>query len=124
MAYNITTTFKSPLSIGGRDQSGVAVNGKVMVAGRVNVTSYATGGEVIRPCDIGLLTIDEIFFNAESFNNAATVPAAATIGVVGYIRSTSKMLINTTGTTENSNTQDAVIRFMAIGDDAAAPDLT
>ena len=123
MAYNITTTFKSPLASGGLAQSGVAVNNKVMVAGRINVTSYATGGEVIRPCDIGLENIDEIFFNAESFNNAATVPAAATIGVVGYDRTLSKMVVNTTGTTENSNTQDAVIRFMAIGDDAAAPDL-
>jgi hypothetical protein len=124
MAYNITTTFRSPLAIGGRDQSGVAVNGKVMVAGRINVTSYTTGGEVVRPCDIGLVTIDEIFFNAESFNNNATVPAAATIGVVGYIRSSSKMLVNTTGTTQNSSTEDAVIRFLAIGDDASAPDLT
>lgn len=123
MAYNITITFKSPLLGGGKNQSGVAVNNKTIVSGRINITSYATGGEVIRPTDIGLDNIDEIFFNAESFNDVATVPAAATIGVVGYIRSTSKMLINTTGTTENSSTEDAVIRFMAIGDSSAAPDL-
>lgn len=123
MAYNITTTFRSPLTSGGRAQSGVAVNNKVMVAGRINVTSYTTGGEVIRPTDIGLENIDEILFNAESFNDLATVPAAATIGLIVYDRKLSKMVVNTTGTTEVTNTEDAVVRFMAIGDDASAPDL-
>lgn len=124
MAYNVTTTYKSPLLGGGRSQSGAAVHNKTVVAGVINVTSYTTGGEVVNPQDLGLETLDEIFFNVRTLNDAATVPAAATIGLAAYNRTLNKMIVNTTGTTEVTSTQDAVVGFLAIGDSAGAPELT
>lgn len=124
MAFNVTTTYKSPILGGGRNQSGLAVRNKVMVAGVVNVTSYTTGGETVNPQDLGLETLDSIYFNVRSMNNALTEPLAATIGLAGYNRTLNKLMVNTTGTTEVTSTQKAIIGFLAIGDAAGAPELT
>lgn len=124
MAYTVRTTYRSPLLGGGRTQSGLAVNNKTLVAGVITVSSYTTGGETVNPQDLGLETMDEIFFNTRTLNNAATVPAAATIGLGAYNRTLNKMILNTTGTTEVTSTQAAVVGFLAIGDSAGAPELT
>jgi len=124
MAYNITTTFKSPIESGGRGgRDGIGVSNKVMISGRINITSYTATGEVILPSDFGLRNIDSIYFNAESFNNAATKLLAATIGRVGYNTGLSKVVIATTGTTANTTSQAAVVRFLAIGDDGTVGNL-
>lgn len=124
MAYNVTTTYRSPYLAGGRNQAGAAVRNKTLVAGVVNVTAYTTGGETVNPQDLGLETMDEIFFNVRTMNDAATVPAAATIGLAAYNRTLNKMIVNTTGTTEITSGEDAVVGFLAIGDSAGAPELT
>jgi len=124
MAYNVTTTYRSPFLMGGRKASGVAGNNKTMVAGVINITSYTTGGETVNPQDLGLETMDEIFFNVRNMNDALTVPAAATIGLAGYNRTLNKLIVDTTGTTEVTSTEDAIVGFLAIGDSAGAPELT
>jgi hypothetical protein len=124
MAYNVTTTYRSPLLAGGKSSTGAAVQNKTLIFGVINVTSYTTGGETVNPQDFGLETIDQLLFNVRTLNDAATVPAAATIGLAGFNRTLNKMIVNTTGTTEVTSGEDAVVGFLAIGDSAGAPILT
>jgi hypothetical protein len=60
MARTVNRTFKQFLPGAGSDVSGSPKQGKTRVVGRVNVTSYARGGEALSPNDIGLSTIDHI----------------------------------------------------------------
>ncbi|WP_460922602.1 hypothetical protein, partial [Staphylococcus aureus] len=73
MAYTIKTLHKSALPSGGNTSSGVAKNQKVKIVGIITITSYTTGGEVIRANDFGLTTLDFGVFEPQSLN--ATEPA-------------------------------------------------
>ena len=124
MAKTVRIFTKTALLGSGKDQSGVAVNRKAMVTGRIVLTSYTASGEPLTANDLGLDTIDVFVGNVESLNDAATVPASATIGLTGYDRTSQLLIINTTGTTANTTSQAAVVRFAAWGDSASDAILT
>lgn len=123
MAHSVRINYKTLLPGSGRNASGVAVNGKRLVGGRINITSYTASGEVITPLEFGLDVLDQIFFNVETVNDAPTEFAAATPGWANYDRTAQRVVVISNATTANSTSQAAVIRFLAVGDSNAAPDL-
>lgn len=60
MTRNVNVRFRSFLPGAGYDSAGQPKQGKTNVRGRVNVTSYARGGEALAPRDIGLAVIDDL----------------------------------------------------------------
>ena len=60
MASTVKPTFKQYLPGSGRTPGGVPVQGKTRTVGRISVTSYASGGESLKPSDVGLSSIDHI----------------------------------------------------------------
>jgi len=109
----------------GRDKDGAIKNGKVLVWGHIDVTSYTTGGETVAPKDIGLSTIDFITFDVRTVNDADTPPSDGVTFGANYIQSSNKVIIDValkTGT-QVTSTQDAELYYFA-GGDAAVADLT
>lgn len=123
MAKTVRISYKTALPAGGKTASGVSVNNKTLVGGRINVTSYTAAGEPLSAADVGLETIDHIFFNVESVNNAVTEFAAANPGWANYNRTNATMVVISDATTANVTGQAAVVRFLALGDSNAAADL-
>lgn len=124
MAYDIRVNFRTWIPGAGFNLSGVAVQGKQVAVGQIDVTSYTTGGETVNAQDLGLETVDAIVFDVERVNNANTEPAASNLLTAQYIRTTSKVMIKLDENNEVSTTQDARLYFIAIGDSALAPELT
>lgn len=124
MAHSVRINYNTRLPAGGKDSAGVAKNNKRLVGGRINITSYTAGGEVITPLEFGLDVLDQIFFNVESVNNAVTEFAAANPGWANYDRTAQRVVIISDATTANVTGQAAVVRFLAMGDSNATPDLT
>jgi len=61
MARTVKPTFKQWIPGAGRTAGGTPVQGKTKTTGRVTVSSYAgSGGETLRPADVGLSVIDHI----------------------------------------------------------------
>lgn len=60
MARTINETFRQFLPGAGKDVLGNPAQGKTRVEGRINVTSYVSGGEALTPTDLGLTTINWI----------------------------------------------------------------
>jgi len=124
MAHSVRINYNTPLPGGGKNASGLAVNGKRLVGGRINISSYTALGEVITPLEFGLDVLDQIFFNVESVNNAATDFGQATPALANYDRTAQRVVVVTDGSTANVTGQAAVVRFVALGDSNAAADLT
>lgn len=123
MAHSVRINYNTPLPGGGKNASGLAVNGKRLVGGRINISSYTASGEVITPLEFGLDVIDQIFFNVESVNNAATVFGASAPGLANYDRTAQRVVVISDATTANVTGEAAVVRFLAIGDSNATSDL-
>lgn len=123
MAHSVRINYNTPLPGGGKNASGLAVNNKRLVGGRINISSYTASGEVITPLEFGLDVLDQIFFNVESVNDAVTEFAAATPGWANYDRTAQRVVVISDATTANATGEAAVIRFLAIGDSNASPDL-
>lgn len=123
MAYDLKTFGKIRLEGGGFTSGGQAKNNKAVVFGQINVTSYTTGGETVKPEDLGLATLDVVTFDVRTVNNAGTEIAAGTLFSADYINSSNKVLIHADVDAEVTSTQDAVVHFMAFGDEFTA-DLT
>lgn len=111
----------------GRDENGATKTGKVLVWGKINVTSYVTGGEVVAPKDLGLENIDFITTDIRTVNNAATEPAIAALFLANYIQSTQKLIVSIDSSADAgsqvTSTQAAEIFYLAAGD-AVMADLT
>lgn len=123
MAHSVRINYNTPLPRGGMNASGIAVSNKRLVGGRIDITSYTAGGEVITPLEFGLDVLDQIFFNVESVNDAATVFGASAPGWANYDRTAQRVVIISDATTAVVTGEDAVVRFLAIGDSNASPDL-
>jgi len=124
MAYDLKVRTRFTVPGVGFNSSGVPVNNKVFVAGELDVTSYTTGGETVNPADLGLTTIDYFGLEVLTVNDAGTEAAAGTMTVAHFIPSTNKVLIHTDVDTEVTSTQDATVRFLAVGDSALTAELT
>lgn len=120
--------FKTNLPGAGFSSSGIPKQGKVVVCGEFNITTttgYTADGVTVNPKDIGLETIDILIPAPVSINDAATVSLDAQILHANYNSVGSKLVISTIGTAAAGTTagQAAVVRFLAVGDTAAAPAL-
>lgn len=110
----------------GRDASGAVKSNKVVVWGRINVTSYATGGEAVAPRDLGLDTIDFIKCDVRTTGAAGTTePSNGAPFGADYIQSTQKLMIYPAldDGTEATSTHLSTVYYIAAGD-ATVADLT
>jgi hypothetical protein len=127
MAADVKITFRGFLQgVGGHTTAGVSKSNKVLVTGEFNVTSYTASGEPLSAADLGLSTIDSLTFDVRTVNDAATVPASGAIPMAAYDQTGSRVIINIDHGADTAVTtgQDAVLKFIAIGDSAQVADLT
>ena len=125
MAIDIVTRFKGALphlATGGRDSAGGTQQNKTVVIGRMNITSYTSGGEPVTAKDLGLKNLDCILLNVETIDGATVAVGANVIHVANYDY-TNELVLAWDGTTFSTVvTSTAVIRFAAFGDSAEAPE--
>jgi hypothetical protein len=87
-----------------------------MTWGRINVSSYTTGGEALVPNDVGLTTIDNITFNAEKVGAAGVT--APTVAAGGVWDGVNQKVLLFTGGSQVTSTHQPVVGFTAYGDSA------
>ena len=122
MAIDVRTLSHTPLQETGRTATGAVSNTKTMVTGDIDITVYTADGEPVTPTDLGLTTIDAIFF--EVLDVDGTVAATNQIFNVTYDFTAEQILLwDGNGGVTPADT-DAQVRFLAFGDSAAAPELT
>lgn len=124
MAYDLKVRTRFTIPGTGFDSSGTPKNDKVFVAGELDVTSYTTGGETVTAADLGLSTVDVITFDVRHVNDAATEPTASNQLTAHYIESTEKVMIKLNEDAEVTSSQDANVRFVAVGDSGTVANLT
>lgn len=116
---------RSPLEGPGFNAAGEPRPNKVQVVGEIN-ENYVTGGIVVSPHQLGLTTIDYISFSVVSTADAGNVPTAAATPLAMYIYATNKVLVVTDSGTdagaEATNDENVVLRFVAQGESAFAPE--
>lgn len=66
MASTFKERFSRALPGSGKDSAGSPKQGKVEVSGVIEVTTYGSGGESLKPADIGLTAIDWIDLKHEN----------------------------------------------------------
>jgi len=120
MAIDVRTRSITALPTGGKDINGVAKSNKVLVVGDIDITTYTSGGEPIKPADLGLSTIDGLFVSMRDVDD--TLPAAAQLPEANYVHTTN-LLVCCDGTGSDDPNASAQLRFVAIGD-SALPELT
>jgi|SRR5271166_589264 len=92
-------------------------NLKALAVFKVTVTSYTTGGESLKPADLGFSAIDFIsVFNAVS---NATQPAGTALLSGNWDNSGNKLILNAAANTEVGSTQAATAILLAYGDGLA-----
>lgn len=125
MASDIKNLSKSFLPGAGRDRDGNPSQRKCRVTGRIEVTSYARGGENLTPSDVKLDTIDYLAFEVE---NAVTGnnPGQGTRKAY-YADAAQQFYVTRTriagGESEVAAASTCVLKFVAEGDAADAPEL-
>ena len=71
MTHTVKVLYRTHLPGAGFQQdTGTAVNGKQLVVGSINVSSYTDLGEVIRPPEFGLSTVDYVSFDSREQTTA------------------------------------------------------
>jgi len=110
----------------GRGTDGSIKNNKVVVWGKIAISSYTTGGELVAPKDIGLAAIDYIQTDVRFAGAAGTTETAtgAFLGA-GYIGTSNKLMLTSDvdGGAETTSTHIATVFYLASGD-ATVADLT
>jgi len=126
MARSVKILSKFPVPGSGFTTAGVAKQNKMVVVARMDVTSYATGGEALTPSDLGLGTIDYVQAEVSQAGASLIDPAAGSFFGAFHIRSTSLLLIleEFDAGTELSSTDLATVHLVAVGDSAFVADLT
>jgi hypothetical protein len=115
MAKTVEIRGRTYLPGQGRDSSGNPKQGKQMVWGRVNITSYTSGGEPVSPNDVGLTTIDHLSPTIYSL-------AGSEVGVVEasviWQSTNNELVIFATAANQAAAASTAVVSFLAVGDSA------
>ena len=103
----------------GRGTDGSVKQNKLVVWGKIAISSYSTGGEVIAPKDLGLAAIDFITTDVRFAGAAGTTEATGTAQFyANYITSSNKLIIADdidTGT-QSTNTHVLTVFYLAAGD--------
>ena len=121
MAKTVQVLGRSYLPGQGFNLSGSPKQGKAMIWGQINVSSYPTGGESIVPNDLGLTTIDHAEFFPFAAAALGVTPTAYTAGNapgVNYRKSANLLEVFSDATTEQTSTNALSISFFAVGDSA------
>lgn len=103
----------------GFDANGNAKQGKVLVHGRIEVTS-AVAGETLKPSDVELTTIDYIDIRHENPHGGASGGEHRT---VGYDFATQEFYVLQDDDSTTPVGSDHNLRFVAFGDAAADVEL-
>lgn len=117
MARTVKINARYRPQMGGFTTSGTPRQGKEMVWGLIDITSYTTNGETIAPTDLGLTTIDHVSFTVKSVAGAdvaATAEASAVYRPVADL-----LLVFASAATQVTSTNAAEVTFFACGDSAA-----
>ena len=115
MARDVKILHQTYLPGGGFTSSGKPKQGKSMVVGRIDVTSYTTNGETLTANDMGLNTVDVAVFGVEDVNSQATTSVP---GIARWDASAETLVVFDTGTTQASSGETVTIGFFAAGDSA------
>ena len=119
MTHAVKVLYRTHLpGAGSQQDTGTAQTGKQMVVGSINVSAYTTSGEVIRPNELGLHTVDYISFDSREQTTAYHY---------FWQHTTFKLRTWTFAATpaELSGTTDlGELSFVAVGDSVANAELT
>jgi len=121
MARTVKILFRDNLVSAGRSLTGAPVQGKQRVVGRVEISTYAVGGEDLKPNDLGLTNIDYASFRVVDEIDAANVSSFVS---AKYDDSAQKLvLVNTNNlTTVAEGSGNATVQFEVVGDSASLVD--
>ena len=124
----IKVLYRQPLS-GGKTVTGGGANDKVLVVGEITATYLAAGiavNKVGGPNAFGVRNID--FLKLEAVTSGSTYTDARAISIADYDHVNQKIFyVIDEGAGSPADPNDAVVvtmRFLCIGDDAGAPELT
>ena len=124
MAIDIVTRFRGVLpwgATGGRDSAGNPANNKTVVVGRMDITSYTTGGESVTAANLGLRNLDCILLNVEDVDGS--VATTTNIHSATYDHTNQLVLAWDGAAFATIPGTSAVVRFAAFGD-GIEPELT
>lgn len=126
---NVKIRGESPLAGAGFSASGTPVQGKRMVWGRIEVTSYAAAGMDLELLDFRLESLDYLHLQVltidDNDDGTFTWPASTVHFDAQWAQGSNKLFI-TIDEAEGTKMADegvATINFVALGDHAGAPSL-
>jgi hypothetical protein len=114
---------------GGQDENGVKKNTKTLVVGEITATYVSTGIAVNKVGGANVFGVDKLdFVKLQMIRLASTYPDAEALQIANYDVTNQKIfIVADEGAASPAKPNDAVlciIRFLAVGDDADAPELT
>lgn len=125
MASDVKVLYQSYLPGAGRDRNGNPVQKKRRVVGRIEVTSYAQGGETLAPSDLRLDTIDYLDLKVE--NEVTSNSPGQNVRRAYYADAAQQFYVVKTriagGENELASAATCVLKFVAEGDAVDAPEL-
>jgi hypothetical protein len=126
--YSVKVLYRQSLG-GGQDVNGVKKNTKTLVVGEMTALYVSTGIAVNRAGGPSVFGVDNLdFVKLQMIRIDSTYPDAGAIQVAGYDVTNQKIfVVADEGAASPALPSDAavvVIRFLAVGDDADAPELT
>jgi hypothetical protein len=130
MSNTVQVLFRSylPGSAGFVDDTGAPANNKQLVVAKMTATDTQSGTESLVPADLGLETIDFLVTNIEGGTGGVPAISVTTSVTAEYNRAGDELVISDVAAAGDrsaiTNNEDPVIRLFAVGDSAAAPDLT
>jgi hypothetical protein len=119
--FDVKIHFKTAIPGGGYTDAGAAKNQKTLVIGELTGT-YVASGYVVKPQDFGLDVIDHISFTCELINAVAGTAAEPKYAFRDVTNGT--IFHMDLDNQEATAGQATVATFFAVGDGAAAPELT
>lgn len=126
MANNVKVLFKSFLQGGpGFTSTGSVSQNKQLVVARMEVTNYANGtGETLTPADLGLSTVD--LAQCSITTAGGMTISESSVPVAHYDIANELVYISeiAAAAAAAGATDDPVVSIWAVGDSAAAPELT
>lgn len=114
---------------GGQDYNGIKKNSKALVVGEITCTYVAAGVACNKAGGDSVFQLENVdFVKILPLTIAAAYPTAGKCFVASYDTVNNKIFLiedlGANGAAEPSDADACVLRFVAIGDDADAPELT
>lgn len=108
--------FQHYLPGGGFNSSGTPKQGKTLVWGKIDVTSYTSNGMNLTALDMGLSTVDSVSFSVLDINGSDVAQGSIASGQ--WRRDNEVVQFYSDASTEVTATQTVEAGFFAVGDSA------